>query len=61
MKKMNFDKLTVKQPAGAKLPFAPGDTLLIRTVTMILLGRLRAIGRDFFVLEDGVVVMSNLR
>ena len=34
------------------LPFGIGDAILIRTVTMIQLGRVRAIGRDFFVLED---------
>jgi hypothetical protein len=35
------------------LPFAVGDAILIRTVTMIQVGRVKAIGRDFFVLEDG--------
>ena len=35
------------------LPFKPGDAVLIRTVTMIQVGRVKAIGRDFFVLEDG--------
>lgn len=34
------------------LPFKVGDAILIRTVTMIQLGRVRSIGRDFFVLED---------
>ena len=35
------------------LPFKAGDAILIRTVTMIHVGRVKAIGRDFFVLEDG--------
>jgi hypothetical protein len=35
------------------LPFAVGDAIIIRTVTMIQVGRVKAIGRDFFVLEDG--------
>jgi len=35
------------------LPFKVGDALLIRTVTMILVGRLTHIGREFLTLEDG--------
>lgn len=35
------------------LPFKIGDAILIRTVTMIDLGRVVAIGRDFITLEDG--------
>ena len=34
------------------LPFRVGEAILIRTVTMIQLGRVRSIGRDFFVLEN---------
>lgn len=34
------------------LPFDVGDAVLIRTVTMIQLGRVTKIGADFFVLED---------
>lgn len=63
---MNIDELTVKQVREIKallggrakirreadLPFKPGDKILIRTVTMIQVGRLRTIGRDFFVLDD---------
>ena len=63
---MNIDELTVKQlreiqgmcgtrskRAPEALPFAVGDAILIRTVTMIQVGKVRAIGRDFFTLEDG--------
>jgi hypothetical protein len=35
------------------LPFAVGETILIRTVTMIQLGRVVSITDDSFVLEDG--------
>jgi hypothetical protein len=35
------------------LPFGPGDAILIRTVTMIQLGRVTSIGNDFIVLEGG--------
>lgn len=35
------------------LPFGVGDAILIRTVTMIQVGRVVAIGRDFITLEDG--------
>ena len=57
---MNVDDLTVKQLCGSEtasmvvpLPFGIGDAILIRTVTMIQLGRVKAIGRDFLTLEDG--------
>ena len=65
---INIDDLTVKQlreiqamcgvsagpkPPATPLPFGVGDAVLIRTVTMIQVGRVKAIGRDFFVLEDG--------
>jgi hypothetical protein len=42
-----------KADAKVPLPFGVGDKILIRTVTMIDVGRVRAIGRDFIVLEDG--------
>ena len=44
-----------------KLPFGVGDTILIRTVTMIQLGRVKSIGRDFFVLEEGGWVADTAR
>lgn len=34
------------------LPFGPGDAILIRTVTMIDVGRVTAIGPDYIILED---------
>ena len=62
---MNIDDLTVNQLREIKsmcggasspavpLPFKVGDAILVRTVTMIQLGRVRAIGRDFITMEDG--------
>ena len=64
---INIDDLTVKQMREIQamcgvakekgervpLPFGPGDAVVIRTVTMIDLGRVKSIGRDFIVLEDG--------
>ena len=41
---------TVKR--SAPLPFKPGDAVLIRTVTMMQLGRVTGILPDFIVLED---------
>ena len=35
------------------LPFGVGDKVLIRTVTMIQIGRLAGAGPDFFVLSEG--------
>ena len=73
---INVDDLTVKQlreiqamcgvatktkDGGTPLPFGIGDAVLIRTVTMIALGRVKAIGRDFFTLEDGGWVASTGR
>jgi hypothetical protein len=43
------------------LPFRVGDAILIRTVTMIDLGRVIAICRDFIVLEDGGWVADTAR
>lgn len=43
------------------LPFKVGDALLIRTVTMIQLGRVTAIGSDFFTMEDGGWVADTAR
>lgn len=49
-----------KMPAAARinggtfgLPFKPGDAVLIRTVTMILLGVVDVIALDHIVLVDG--------
>jgi hypothetical protein len=71
---MNIEDLTLKQlreikamcggakkTASAPLPFGVGDAVLIRTVTMIALGRVKAIGRDFFTLEDGGWVAETAR
>ena len=60
---INIDELTVgelkqiKRLAGCgakveQLPFKVGDAILIRTVTMIQLGRVTHIGRDFITLDD---------
>jgi hypothetical protein len=35
------------------LPFKAGDAILIRTVTMIQVGRVVEIGHDYFTLDDG--------
>jgi hypothetical protein len=43
------------------LPFKVGDAILIRTVTMIQLGRVKTIGRDFFVLEEAGWVADTAR
>ena len=40
-------------PSKDSLPFTVGDAIVIRTVTMIDVGRVKAIGPDFIVLEDG--------
>jgi hypothetical protein len=66
MSKINIEELTVKElreiskltccvekPKGVPLPFKPGDKIIVRTVTMIDVGRVVSIGRDFIVLEDG--------
>ena len=72
---LNVDELTLKQIreiavlAGGRcrsrpvtpLPFKVGDAVLIRTVTMIDLGRVCAIGRDFITLTDGGWVASTGR
>ena len=70
---MNIGELTVDQlreimgllrcdkPAEEVLPFTVGDAILIRTVTMIQLGRVKAIGRDFITLEDGGWVADTAR
>lgn len=61
---MNIENLTLAQlkeiretfpgaKKAEKLPFGIGDAIVIRTVTMIDVGRVKAIGRDFIVLEDG--------
>ena len=43
------------------LPFKVGDAILIRTVTMIQVGRVKAIGPDLFTMEDGGWVASTKR
>lgn len=72
---MNIDELTlgqlreIEKTLGTKakvkkvipLPFKPGDAILVRTVTMIQLGRVKAIGRDFLVMEDGGWVADTAR
>lgn len=50
--KVPVDVLKIIAREGS-LPFTVGDAILIRTVTMIQLGIVRAIGSDFFTLEDG--------
>lgn len=61
---MNLDELTIGQARELRaalggrrkaemLPFKPGEKLLIRTVTMIQLGVVVAIGRDFIIMRDG--------
>lgn len=46
-------KSSVVGGSAVQLPFKEGDAIVIRTVTMIQLGRVKAIGGDFLVLEDG--------
>jgi hypothetical protein len=73
---INIDNLTLSQIreiqalAGAPLrarreptplPFGPGDAIIIRTVTLIDLGRVLAIGRDFITMTDGGWVASTGR
>jgi hypothetical protein len=67
MTEIDIESLTIKQireiskiagtPCATKartpLPFKIGDVILIRTVTMIDLGRVVAIGSDFLTLTDG--------
>ena len=69
---IDIDKLTVGELKQIKrlvgcgtrketLPFGVGDAILIRTVTMIQLGRVTAIGRDFITMEDGGWVADTAR
>jgi hypothetical protein len=52
--KKNSTKIAAsKSPTKVALPFAVGDKILVRTVTMMDVGRVKAIGEDFLVLEDG--------
>lgn len=46
-------------PGG--LPFRVGDAVLIRTVTMIQVGRVAAIGADFITLDDASWVADTAR
>jgi hypothetical protein len=50
---MKSTKAETQVDTAAKLPFGIGDAVLVRTVTMIQVGRVKAIGSDFFTLEDG--------
>jgi hypothetical protein len=43
------------------LPFAVGDAILIRTVTMMLLGRVKAIASDYVVLDDAGWIAESSR
>jgi hypothetical protein len=47
--------------SGSPFPFKIGDAVLIRTVTMIDLGRVKTVGHDFIVLEDGGWVADTAR
>jgi hypothetical protein len=72
---INIEELTVAQireiasmagSCGTKkprtpLPFKVGDAIIIRTVTLIDLGRVVAIGSDFITLTDGGWVASTGR
>ena len=71
---IDIDKLTVgevrqiqkllgvgERTERVPLPFKVGDAILIRTVTMIQLGRVLAIGRDFITMEDGGWVADTAR
>ena len=42
-----------KKTPLVELPFKPGDAIIVRTVTLIDLGRVIAIGGDFITLTDG--------
>jgi hypothetical protein len=53
------NKIATKCVSG--LPFGIGDCVLIRTVTMIQLGRVVEIGEKEIVLEDGGWVASTVR
>lgn len=57
MSKAKSDETT----ANGGLPFGVGDCVLIRTVTMIQVGRVAAILPDFFVLRDGGWVADTAR
>lgn len=55
-------KSTTKKSYGPKgLPFGIGDKVLIRTVTMIDIGRITSVGPDFIVLEDAGWVADTAR
>jgi hypothetical protein len=54
-------KLRAKKIDSVPLPFKIGDAIIIRTVTMIDLGRVVAIGSDFITLTDGGWVASTGR
>ena len=54
-------RLTGKKKPAVALPFKEGDAIIIRTVTLIDLGRVVAIGSDFITLTDGGWVASTGR
>ena len=47
------EKKTARDLATNELPFGIGDKILIRTVTMIQLGRVSGITDDMIILSDG--------
>lgn len=71
---MNVDEMTIGQAreiakmlcGGERakeepLPFKVEDAILIRTVTMIQVGRVRTIGRDFITLDEASWVADTAR
>lgn len=60
MSKTENDKMTASDTKYG-LPFRVGDSVLIRTVTMIQLGKITTIGPDFLVLVDGGWVADTAR
>ncbi len=71
---MNIDELTLgqlkeirktlgvsKRKTADSLPFVVGDAIIVRTVTVIDLGRVLAIGHDSITLTDGGWVASTGR
>jgi hypothetical protein len=54
-------KADLKTQATKINPFAVGQKILIRTVTMIQLGRIIDVGPDYILLEDGGWVADTAR
>jgi hypothetical protein len=61
LKELGIHPMQRKVAKAVPLPFGVGDAILIRTVTMIQLGRVKAIGPDFIVMEDGGWVADTAR